>query len=211
MMGPGRILIIHEQKFDCSALKSVLARERYDVIEASLDMGKAPFDAEECCLILLDTLRTAPSALGLPASHPGDGSPMSSLSSASGAPQRFVWRKPRRMGSRGRVAFKAVKLGDKTVVLNARVVRGGLGEVRLTWLECGVLSHLLAHTNQSVPSVDLVRELWPSDPTKGVHSLRAFIKNLRKKIEPDPARPQYIVTDRAIGYRLSLPVPVRNL
>jgi len=36
-MGPGKVLIIHRQNLDCSALKSVLVRERYDVTEASLD------------------------------------------------------------------------------------------------------------------------------------------------------------------------------
>jgi len=211
MMGPGKILIIHEQKFDCSALKSVLARERYDVIEASLDKGKASFDVEECCLILLDTLATAPNALGLHAPPPGNRSPVSSLGPENSTSQRFAWRKPRRMRSRACAPFKSVKMGDKTVVLSARSVQGSSGEIRLTWLECGVLTHLLAHTNHTVSSAYLVRKLWPFDPNKGVHSLRAFIKNLRKKIEPDPAQPQYIVTDRAIGYRLRLPVAVRNL
>jgi len=209
-MGPEKVLIIHRQNFDCSALKSVLTRERYDVIEASLDMGKLPFDADECCLILLDTLATAPGALGLLASHLGNGSPLSLLSSANSASQRFVGRKPRQMRRKGRTPLKAIKLGDKTVVLNARLVRGSFGDVRLTWLEYGILAHLLAHMNQTVPSVKLVRKLWPSDPTKGVHSLRAFIKNLRKKLEPDPARPQYIVTDRAIGYQLRIPPPGRD-
>ncbi len=206
-MGAGKILIIHQEKFDCSALKSVLARERYDVIEASLDMSKAPFDIEECYLLLLDTLATVPSAPGLPKPRLSNGSPMPPMGPASGTSKRFVWRRPRRMR---RMPFKAVQLGDKTVHLNARLVRGNSGEVRLTWLECGILTHLLSHTNRTVPSADLVRKLWPSDPTKGVHSLRAFIKNLRKKIEPDPAHPQYIVTDRAVGYRLRVPAPGRD-
>jgi len=210
-MGPGKVLIIHQQSFDCSALKSVLSRERFDVLEASLDMGKVPYDMEDYCLVLVDTLATAPtSGLGLLASKQGNCSPMPLLSSANGASRRPLWRTRRHMQPTEHASLEAVKLGDKTVVLNARVVRGSLGEVRLTWLECGVLSHLFAHTNQSVPSGDLVRKLWPSDPTKGVHSLRAFIKNLRKKIEPDPARPKYIVTDRAIGYRLRIPVPARD-
>jgi two-component system KDP operon response regulator KdpE len=105
---------------------------------------------------------------------------------------------------------KSVKLGDKTVALSIRVVRGSFGEVRLTRFEYSILNHLLAHVNQTVPSMELVRKLWPSDPTKGVHSLRAFIKNLRSKIEPDPAHPQYIVTDLAIGYRLRLSPPGRD-
>ena len=204
-MGSGKVLIIHQQNSDCSALKSVLSRERYEVIEASLDMGRVPFNIEDCCLILLDTLAAAPGAFGLQPSGPQNRPSAPILSAAKSGPQKFVRRKARQMPRKGRSSPKAIQLGERTVLLQARVVRGSLGEVRLTRLECGVLTHLLAHANQTVPSEELVRKLWPSDTTKGVHSLRAFIKNLRKKIEPDPARPQYIVTDLAIGYRLQVP------
>jgi len=208
-MGPGKVLIIHRQNLDCSALKSVLVRERYDVTEASLDKSKAPFDIEECCLILLGTLTDAPNSLRWLPPPPGNG-PIVPARPADSTPREYMRRKPRRMPGKERMPFKPIQMGDKTVVLSARSVRGNAGEVRLTWLECSVLTHLLAHTNRTVPSAKLVRKLWPCDPTKGVHSLRAFIKNLRKKIEPDPARPQYIVTDRAIGYRLRLMPPNRE-
>jgi len=204
-MGSGKVLIIHQQNSDCSALKSVLSRERYEVIEASLDMGKVPFSIEDCCLILLDTLAVAPSTLGLLPSRLPSESSAPILSAAKNGARKFVRRKARQMPRKGRSSPKTIELGGRTVLLNARVVRGNLGEVRLTRLECGILTHLLAHANQTVPSEELVRKLWPSDTTKGVHSLRAFIKNLRKKIEPDPARPQYILTDLAIGYRLQIP------
>ncbi len=210
MMGPGRILIVHQRSSDCSALRSVLSRERYDVIEASLDMGKAPVGVEDYCLILLDTLGFGPSALGLRPAHARNGSPALSIGPAKPGRRGSVRRKPRQMQRKVRASLKAIKLGDKRVILSARVVRGSLGEVRLTRFEYSILSHLLAHVNQTVPSLELVGKLWPSDPTKGVHSLRAFIKNLRKKIEPDPAHPQYIVTDLAIGYRLQLPASGRG-
>lgn len=202
MMGTGKVLIIHEQNSDCSALRSVLSRERYDVMEASLDMGKVPFDIEDCYLILLDTLAVAPGALGLRPAHPRNGSPAFSVGARKTRPRRFVRRKPRQMRDKKQASLKAIKLGDTTVMLGSRLVRGALGEVRLTRFEYGILNHLSARMNQTVPSMELVRKLWPCDPTKGVHSLRAFIRNLRKKIEPDPAHPQYIVTDLAMGYRL---------
>lgn len=203
-MGPGKILIIHQQKSDCSALRSVLLRERYDVIDASLDMGKVPVDVEDCCLILLDALAAAPGTLGRRPAHTSNGSPTSSLGPAKTGRRRLGRRKTRQMQRKAHSSRKSVKLGDKTVALSTRVVRGSVGEVRLTRFEYSILGHLLAHVNQTVPSMELVRKLWPSDLTKGVHSLRAFIKNLRRKIEPDPAHPQYIVTDLAIGYRLRL-------
>jgi len=200
-MGAGKVLIIHQQSSDCSALKSVLSRERYEVIEASLDMGKVPLGSEDCCLILLDTPAAAP---GVFAAEPLRGLPAAAVAVGDGIARRFVRHKGRRIQPKKRLSPKVIKLGERTVALSARVVRGSHGEVRLTRLECSILTQLLAHANQTVPSEELVRKLWPSDTSKGVHSLRAFIKNLRKKIEPDPARPRYIVTDLAIGYRLQV-------
>jgi two-component system KDP operon response regulator KdpE len=204
MMGAGKILIIHRQKSDCSALKSILSRERYDVIEASLDMGRLPFGIDDCCLLLLDTVAAARSAHGLPPAAFSDWSSAFSLGSANAWSRRFVRRKPRQVKRKECPSLKAIKIGDKTVILSSRVVRGSLGDIRLTRFEYSILNQLRTHANQTVRSVEIVRKLWPSDPTKGVHSLRAFIKNLRKKIEPDPAQPQYIITDLAVGYRLQL-------
>jgi DNA-binding winged helix-turn-helix (wHTH) protein len=201
-MGPGKILIIHPQDSDCSALKSVLSRERYEVVEASLDMGKVPFDIGDCCVMLLDMLAGAPAAIS--SRQPQHRVGALALNPPNSRPRRVVRRKHRRISRKQRPSLKAIKLGDKTVTLGTRLVRGGSGEVRLTRFEWSILSQLYAHVNQTVPSVELVRKLWPSDPTKGVHSLRAFIKNLRKKIEPEPTHPQYIVTDLALGYRLRL-------
>jgi len=173
-------------------------------------MGKASFDVEDCCLVVLDTLTAAPGVLGSRPAHPRNGSPTSSLGPAKTGRSRLVRRNPRQIQRDAHSPRKSVKLGDKTVALSARVVRGSVGEVRLTRFEYSILNHLLVHVNQTVPSMELVRKLWPSDPTKGVHSLRALIKNLRGKIEPDPAHPQYIVTDLAIGYRLRMSPPGRE-
>ena len=48
----------------------------------------------------------------------------------------------------------------------------------------------------------LMRELWPLDPDEDVQYLRILMKKLRNRIEPDPARPIYVVTELAVGYRL---------
>jgi len=203
-MGSGKILIIHQQNSDCSALKSLLSRERYEVIEASLDMGEVPFSIEDCCVILMDMLAAAPSALKVLGSFedvPPAAAPKEANRPAKRLPRRKVAQKPRK---RSRPAG-AIALGERIVHLQSRSVRAGALEFRLTRLECSILTSLLAHANHTVRSEDLVRRLWPSDSRKGVHSLRAFIKNLRKKIEADPAHPQYILTDLAVGYRLHLP------
>jgi hypothetical protein len=203
-MGSGKVLVIHRQNCDCSTLKSVLSRERYEVIDAPLDLGKVPIGIDDCCLILLDSLAAEPATLEVHPAKVLSESLAGALRSASTRSRRSVRRKSLQMRRQRRPSLRAIELGDKTVLLSARVVRGGLGDVRLTRFEYCILNDLLAHVNQTVPSVRLVHRLWPSDPTKGVHSLRAFIKNLRKKIEPDPANPQFIVTDLAIGYRFRL-------
>jgi DNA-binding response OmpR family regulator len=47
--------------------------------------------------------------------------------------------------------------------------------------------------------VDLI---WYRNAGRGLHSLRSVVKNVRSKLEPDPARPRYLVLDRTLGYRL---------
>ena len=51
----------------------------------------------------------------------------------------------------------------------------------------------------------LLREVWGADYGGELHMLHVNISNLRRKIEPDPARPRYLVTEPGVGYRLRLP------
>jgi hypothetical protein len=206
-MGSDKTLIIHERTSDCSALGPTLSRERCDVTEASLDLTGSPLSVENNFVVTVNALASAPGACETQLSHPRNAQPASAPCSATSKRRRLVRQEPAQRKHKRRRSLKVLELGDKTVLLGARVVRGSVGEVRLTRFEYSILHDLLAHVNRTVPSEKLVRQLWPSDPTKGVHSLRAFIKNLRKKIEPDPPNPQYIVTDLAVGYRLRLSAP----
>jgi two-component system KDP operon response regulator KdpE len=95
--------------------------------------------------------------------------------------------------------------GTGVIDLEARMIRASGHDTRLTPTECNILEHLAQHLNQTVSSADLVKTLWGDDPQKGVHSLRLFIRKLRNKLEPDPGRPQFLVTEPAIGYRLQIP------
>jgi two-component system, OmpR family, KDP operon response regulator KdpE len=102
------------------------------------------------------------------------------------------------------VRHRQFTFGSGIVDLEARMIRGGGRDTRLTPTECSILEHLANHINQTVPSTDLVKTLWGEDPQKGVHSLRLFIRKLRNKLEPDPAHPRYLVTEPTIGYRLQV-------
>jgi two-component system KDP operon response regulator KdpE len=86
--------------------------------------------------------------------------------------------------------------------LDSGVVRTVDGDICLTPMEYCVLKHLAAHRNLPVPHRELAQTLWGVYSGKGVHSLRCFIRSLRKKREVDPAHPQYIITVTGVGYCL---------
>ena len=67
-------------------------------------------------------------------------------------------------------------------------------------LEC-----LVRHSGKIVRPQQLLREAWGPDSAGDTRTLRVCMKNLRDKLEPDPRRPQYLVTETGLGYRLRLP------
>jgi two-component system, OmpR family, KDP operon response regulator KdpE len=67
----------------------------------------------------------------------------------------------------------------------------------------GTGSASIPHANEAVPHRELLQAVWGPDDGDQVDYLRAFIKSLRKKIEPDPEHPRYITTEPWIGYRFN--------
>jgi two-component system, OmpR family, KDP operon response regulator KdpE len=78
---------------------------------------------------------------------------------------------------------------------------------RLTAKEFDLLSYLLARPNKTVAHRELLQALWGPDYGDELEYLRVFVSRLRKKIEPDPSKPQFLVTDAWAGYRFHLPKP----
>jgi two-component system KDP operon response regulator KdpE len=76
---------------------------------------------------------------------------------------------------------------------------------RLTAKEFDLLSYLLAHPNKTIAHRELLQAIWGPDYGDELEYLRVFINRLRKKIEPDPSKPQFLVTDAWAGYRFQLP------
>ncbi|MBS0417421.1 MAG: response regulator [Proteobacteria bacterium] len=95
-----------------------------------------------------------------------------------------------------------LRLGAIQIDLTRRESRGPQGELRLTPLEYRVLESLARHTGLIVRQAQLIREVWGPERQGDTGSLRVCIKNLRAKIEPDPRRPKYLVTEAGLGYRL---------
>jgi hypothetical protein len=96
-------------------------------------------------------------------------------------------------------------LGGLVIDLQARTTGPTPGSPRLTRSEWTILEALAARVNRAVPHEDLVGLVSAPHRSGGVHRLRHFIANLRRKLEPQPAIPRYLLTEPAIGYRLSIP------
>ncbi len=94
-----------------------------------------------------------------------------------------------------------VNFGDVSVDLPNRVVRRGGGAVHCTPIEFRLLSCLIAHPGKLLTHQQLLRDIWGPSHTEDSHYLRIYMANLRRKLEPDPARPRHLVTEPGVGYR----------
>jgi two-component system, OmpR family, KDP operon response regulator KdpE len=95
------------------------------------------------------------------------------------------------------------QVGDLRVDLVRRIVKVGDKEVRLSPKEYDLLRLLVQHAGKVLTHRFLIQELWnePADP----QYLRVYVRQLRRKIEADPERPQYVKTELGVGYRLRAP------
>jgi two-component system KDP operon response regulator KdpE len=96
----------------------------------------------------------------------------------------------------------AVKFGDITVDLAARVVRRRGEEIKLTPREYDLLRVLVLHRGRVVTHQHILREVWGPKSEENTHYLRVHMTHLRQKIEADPHRPRHLKTESGIGYRL---------
>jgi two-component system, OmpR family, KDP operon response regulator KdpE len=74
-------------------------------------------------------------------------------------------------------------------------------EVRLTPTEWAIVSHLVRHPERLVTYRQLITAVWESTYDPDPNLLRVHMAHIRRKLEPDPARPRYFVTDLGVGYR----------
>jgi len=78
-------------------------------------------------------------------------------------------------------------------------------EVRLTPKEFDLLRYLTVHPNKTIPHRELLQAVWGPDYGEELEYLRVFVNQLRRKIEPQPAKPRYLLTEPWVGYRFCLP------
>jgi two-component system KDP operon response regulator KdpE len=99
-----------------------------------------------------------------------------------------------------RPVFKA---GELSVDLVRRLVKVGDRDIRLSPKEYDLLRVLVQHAGKVLTHRFLLKELW--DEVTDAQYLRVYVRQLRQKIEPDPERPQFVLTETGIGYRLRGP------
>jgi len=92
------------------------------------------------------------------------------------------------------------RTGDLSVDLVRRIVKVGEREVKLSPKEYDLLRVLVQHAGKVLTHRFLLKELW--DELTDAQYLRVYVRQLRQKIEADPERPQYVLTETGIGYRL---------
>jgi two-component system KDP operon response regulator KdpE len=94
-------------------------------------------------------------------------------------------------------------LDNLRVDLDRRQVFVGQEEVHLTPIEFRILATLIKYSGKVVTHRQLLREVWGPESVFENHYLRVYMTHLRRKIEPNPAQPRFVLTDPGIGYRLA--------
>jgi two-component system KDP operon response regulator KdpE len=95
--------------------------------------------------------------------------------------------------------------GDLTINFARRLVKMGDTETSLTRTEYGLLRQLALNANRVMLHEDLLTKVWGPEYRDDVDYLRAYIRYLRLKLEPEPSNPQYILTSPGVGYILTCP------
>ena len=94
--------------------------------------------------------------------------------------------------------------GDLTVDLERRLVRKKDQEIRLTATEYKLLTTLIKHAGKVLTHRQLLKEVWGPLHVEEAHYLRVYMRQLRNKLETNPAHPSHLVTEVGVGYRLRI-------
>jgi two-component system KDP operon response regulator KdpE len=110
-----------------------------------------------------------------------------------------------RHAARGEGNVSVIEIGDRVAIdLVKRVVRVVGEEVHLTPIEYKLLTTLAKHAGMVMTHRHLLQEVWGPGHTHQMQYLRVYMTQLRHKLEENPARPRYLVTEPGVGYRLKL-------
>jgi len=99
-----------------------------------------------------------------------------------------------------------VKVGDLEMDLPRRIVQQNGKSIHLTRTEFDLLALMMQRPGTPIPHVQLLRSVWGPEYGNELEYLRAYIRLLRRKIEADPSKPAYILTEPGVGYRFQDPL-----
>ncbi len=111
----------------------------------------------------------------------------------------------RRSASRSMPPDKILRAGALEIDLDRRLVTKSATEIHLSPTEFELLAYLVKHQGAPVLHSRLLQAVWGPEYGGELEYLRSYVKMLRKKIEDDPARPEYILTEPWVGYRFRNP------
>ena len=221
-MGEGRILVVDDEPQIRHVMRATLAIEGYEVADArSGHDALERLHSEKYDLVLLDinmpgitlsTSRPASTASRVLGATP---TAMITVRAGSSAPDEATGAVPE-MLARIRAALRRsapspspwignVRIGDMEIDFRARRLTSQGRQIRLSSKEFDLLSYLAAHSNRVIPHEELLRAVSGPEYGEQREYLRVFINRLRKKIEPLPQDPQYLIKEPWIGYSLKLP------
>lgn len=102
---------------------------------------------------------------------------------------------------RSGASAKVLRFDELTVDLERRLVTQGTREIKLTRTELALLELLAQNAGKPVLMEHIIARVWSSAPGTTHDTVRVHMSSLRRKLEPDPANPRYIVTEPWVGYR----------
>jgi len=100
---------------------------------------------------------------------------------------------------------RSMTLGRVEIDFPARKVVSEGKQLHLTPKEFDLLRYLVQNPNRAIPHRELLQAIWGPDYGDQVEYLRVFIRQLRRKIEANPEKPEYLLTEPWVGYRFALP------
>jgi two-component system KDP operon response regulator KdpE len=187
------------------ALESV-ARQRFDLVV--LDLGLPDMDGREVCERIR---RTSDVPIVVLSARSGDDDKVTALERGA---DDYVTKpfSAEELLARIRVALRRVwnasgtgrmDRGPLVIDFDRRRVRVDDREVRLTPKEFELLVFLAKHPNRVIPSQAILMAIWGEHSADHPEQLWALVRKVRRKIEPDPDRPRYLISEPWVGYRLT--------
>ena len=227
-MSSGKILVVDDEPQIRRVLRVILTGERYEIVEARsgesalstfreflpdlilLDLNMPGIGGLETCRAIRDVSDVAIIILTV---QSGENEKVELLDAGADdyVTKPFAKRELlariraalRRLPSASVSGPRTFVSGDLEIDFETRKVRTGTRNVRLTPKEFELLRYLVSQAGKPVSHRELLQAVWGPDYGDQSDYLRVFITHLRKKIEINPAKPQYILTDPWVGYRFA--------